>query len=154
MYLPACLLSNQNVHQLLKTVHLTTTALPKSISLIFLWERFSQRDTIPIVNPLQYTVCIFWRAMGCTLLFGFVAVLHYWFQNLPYLFVLYCWERDVKLELIWEHKWWVKLHEKLFWKNIWWVYITLKLSIYIKMCCILPNDQQIENQGWFFASRS
>ena len=22
------------------------------------------------------------------------------------------------------------------------------------MCCILPNDQKIENEGWFFALRS
>ena len=27
----------------------------------------------------------------------------------------------------------------------------LKLLIYVKMCCILPNDRQIANEGWFFA---
>ena len=27
----------------------------------------------------------------------------------------------------------------------------LKLLIYINMCCILPNDWKISNEGWFFA---
>ena len=27
----------------------------------------------------------------------------------------------------------------------------LKVLIYINMCCVLPNDQQIANEGWFFA---
>ena len=30
----------------------------------------------------------------------------------------------------------------------------LKVLIYINMCYILPNDQQIANEGWFFASIS
>ena len=30
----------------------------------------------------------------------------------------------------------------------------LKVLIYIKMCCILPNDRKIANEGWFFASIS
>ena len=30
----------------------------------------------------------------------------------------------------------------------------LKVLIYIKMFRILPNDQQIANEGWFFSSRS
>ena len=29
-----------------------------------------------------------------------------------------------------------------------------KVLIYINMCCILPNDLKIANEGWFFASRS
>ena len=29
----------------------------------------------------------------------------------------------------------------------------LKVLIYIKLCCILPNYRQIANEGWFFASR-
>ena len=27
----------------------------------------------------------------------------------------------------------------------------LKMLVYINMCCILPNDQQISNEVWFFA---
>ena len=49
-----------------------------------------------------------------------------------------------------EHKWLVKLHKKGFWKNKWWLWITLKLFIYINMCFILPTNQQIANEGWFF----
>ena len=30
----------------------------------------------------------------------------------------------------------------------------LKVFIYINMCCVLPNDQKIANEGWFFASIS
>ena len=28
----------------------------------------------------------------------------------------------------------------------------LKVLIYINMCCILPNDLKIANEGWFFDS--
>ena len=27
----------------------------------------------------------------------------------------------------------------------------LKVLIHINMCCILPNDRHIVNEGWFFA---
>ena len=30
----------------------------------------------------------------------------------------------------------------------------LKVLIYISMCCILPDDRQIENEGWFSVSIS
>ena len=126
MYLPDRWLENKDVLRLLKPGHLPTPALPKRISLIFLLEEFYQRAPIPIVNTLQYKVCICWRTMGCTLLFGFAAILHNLFQNWPVLLVLTCWQRDEKLEVFWENKWWVKLHKKVFWKNIWWLYITLK----------------------------
>ena len=29
--------------------------------------------------------------------------------------------------------------------------VNLKVFIYINMCCILPDDQKIANEGWFFA---
>ena len=32
--------------------------------------------------------------------------------------------------------------------------VNLKVLIYINMCCILPTEWQIENEGWFFASIS
>ena len=112
MYILACLLANQNLHRLLDTGHLPTTALPKRFSLILLWGKLSQRAPIPIVNPLQYTVRIYWREKGCTLLFVFTAALHNWFQNRNSLLVLTCWLRDDKLEVFWKHKLLVKLHLK------------------------------------------
>ena len=105
MYLPASRLDNQNVHRLLKPVHLPTPALPKRISLIFLWEELSWRDPITIVNPLQYKVCIFWRTMGCKLLFGLAVILHNWFQYFPPLLVLTRLQHYDKLEVFWENKW-------------------------------------------------
>ena len=30
----------------------------------------------------------------------------------------------------------------------------LKVLIYINIYCILPNNRQISNEGWFFSSRS
>ena len=90
MYLPACWLANQNVHQLLNLAHLLTPALSKRLSLIFLRMELYLRDPIPIVNPLIYTVCICWMSMGCTLLFGFTIILHNLFQNMPPLLVLTC----------------------------------------------------------------
>ena len=30
----------------------------------------------------------------------------------------------------------------------------LKVLIYMNMCCILPNDRQISNEGWLFDSIS
>ena len=112
MYFPACWLANANIHRLIKPGHLPTPTLPKRISIFFLWEEFSWRAPTEIVNPLQYTVCIFWRAIGCTLLFGFALILHYWFQNRPPFLVLTCWQRDENLEVFWDHKLWVKLHLK------------------------------------------
>ena len=41
------------------TVQLPTPALPKRLSLSFLWEEFSQRAPIPIVNSLHKTVRVF-----------------------------------------------------------------------------------------------
>ena len=32
--------------------------------------------------------------------------------------------------------------------------VNLKVLISIKIYCILPGDQQIANEGWFFASRN
>ena len=58
VYLPVYWLYNPNVHRLLKPGHMPTPALPKRLSLIFLWEEFSQTDPIQIVNPLLDTVCI------------------------------------------------------------------------------------------------
>ena len=43
---------------------LTNTALPKRISLIFLWAEFDQRDPMPIVKPLPKTVCVFGGRWG------------------------------------------------------------------------------------------
>ena len=114
MYFPACWLANPNVHRLLNPGHLPTPELPNMIYLIFLLAEFTQRDPIPIVNPLQYSVCICWSEMGCTLLFGFAAVLHNWFQNRNYLLLMNFWQRDDKLEVFWEHKGWVKLHNFVF----------------------------------------
>ena len=110
IYFPDCLLANQNLHRLLKRGHLPTPALPKRLSLIFLWAELSRNAPIPIVKPLQYTVCICWRGMGFTLLFGFTVILHNLFQNQTSLLVITCWQCDEKLEVLWEHKWWVKLH--------------------------------------------
>ena len=59
MYFPACLLANQNVHQLLNLGHLTTPDIPKRLSLIFLWVELFQRDPIPIVDSLLKPDCIF-----------------------------------------------------------------------------------------------
>ena len=56
--IPACWLANPNIHQLLKPTQLPTTALPKRLSVIFLWAEFYQRDPIPIFNPLLKTVRI------------------------------------------------------------------------------------------------
>ena len=84
---------------MLKPGHLPTPALTKRISLIFLWVELYRMDPTPIVNPLQYTVCIFWKEMGCTLLFGFAVILHSWFQNRPPLLVLTCWQCDDKLNV-------------------------------------------------------
>ena len=136
IYLPDCRLYNQKVHRFLNPLHLPTPALTKRLSLIFLWEEFSRRAPIPIVNPLQYTVCICWSEMGCTLSFGFAAVLHYLSQNRPSLLVLTCWQLRTFLGA------YIMSEVTFFknWKNKWWVYITLKLFIYINMCCILPND--------------
>ena len=50
-YLPAYWLSNPKLHWLLNPGQLTTTALPKRLYLIFIWQEFSQRDPIPIFNP-------------------------------------------------------------------------------------------------------
>ena len=105
MYFPDWWLANQNLHWLLKPGHLPTPALPKRLSLIFLWAELSRRDPILIVNPLQYTVCICWREIGFTLLFGFAIILHSLFQNRPPLLVMTCWQLDYKLEVFWEHKW-------------------------------------------------
>ena len=110
MYFPAFWLANTNVHRLLKPGHLPTPELPKRLSLIFLYAELSQRYPIPIVKTLQYTVCICWRKMGFTLLFGFSVILNNWFQNRPPLLALNFWQRDEKLEVFWEHKWWVKLN--------------------------------------------
>ena len=41
-----------------------TPALPKRLSLIFLWAEFSRRDAIPIVYSILKTVCIFGRKWG------------------------------------------------------------------------------------------
>ena len=114
IYFPACWLANQNVHQLLNPGHLTTPALPKRLSLILLWAELSQKDPTPIVNPLQYTVCISCIAMGWTLLFGFNVILHNLFQIRPSLLVLNFWQRDENLEMFWEHKWWVSYIKKCF----------------------------------------
>ena len=58
-YLPAYWLSNPKLHQLLTLGKLPTSALPKRLHLIFLWEEFPRRVPIPIVNILLDTVCIF-----------------------------------------------------------------------------------------------
>ena len=104
MYFPACWLFNPNVHRLLKPVHLSTPTLPNILYLIFLRAGFFLRDPIPIFNSLVYTVCICWREMGFTLLFGFAVILHYLYKNWPPLLVLTCWQRDEKLEVFCEHK--------------------------------------------------
>ena len=57
--LPDCWLDNPNVHQLLNPGQLTTPALPKRFSVIFLWAELSQRAPISIINPPLKTVCIF-----------------------------------------------------------------------------------------------
>ena len=114
IYFQACLLANQNVHCLLKPGQLPSTALPKRISLIFICTELYWRAPIPVFNTLQYTVYICWREMGCTLLFCFAAVLHNWFQNLLSILVMNYWQRDDKLGVFWEHKWWVKLYEICF----------------------------------------
>ena len=90
IYFPACWLDNKNLHQLLYPGHLPTSALPKSLSQIFLWVEFFRRAPIPIVNPLQCTVCICWMVMEFILLFEFSLILQYWFQNLPLPLVLTC----------------------------------------------------------------
>ena len=110
IYLPASLFTNTNVHTLLNPGHLPTTALPKRLSLIFLWTEFPRRDPIPIVNPLLYTVCIFegWWSAHSYLFFS--VRLHDWFRNRPPLLMLNYWQRDDKLKVFWEHKLWVKLH--------------------------------------------
>ena len=64
IYFPDCWLANPNIQRLLTLGHLTTPALPKRISIIFLWEEFSQRDTIHIVNPLLNTVRSFGGRCG------------------------------------------------------------------------------------------
>ena len=145
MYFPACWFVNTNVQWLPNLVHLATTALPKRLSLIFLWAGFSRRYPIPIVDPLIYTVCIFCRSMGCTLLFGFSVRLRYWFKNRPPLLVLTCWQCDENLEVFWEHKWWVKLHIESVLEEYIMSVVDLTVLIYINMCCILPNYLQIEN---------
>ena len=88
IYFPACLLDNKNLHRLLDSGHLPTPEIPKRLSIIFLWADFYRRAPTPIVNPLQYTVCICCREMACTLLFGFAALLNNLFQNFPSLIVL------------------------------------------------------------------
>ena len=117
MYFPACFLTNQTYTSCRKPGHITTPALPRRLYLILLWAELSQRALIPIVNPLQYTVSICWKEMGCTLLFGFSVILHNLFQNRPPLLVLNCWQCDEKLEVFWEHKRWVKLNIEFFLKE-------------------------------------
>ena len=58
VYLLGYWLANPNVHRLLKTVHLSTPALPRRLSVIFLWEELSQRALIPILNTLLDIICI------------------------------------------------------------------------------------------------
>ena len=126
MYFPVYWLDNPNVHRFLKLGHLPNPALPKRPYRIFIWAKFSWRSLIPIVNPLQYTLCICWIPMGCTLLFGFTIILHNWFQNRPPLLVLNYWKRCDKLEFFWSinDEWSYIL--KVFWKNKLLVYLTLK----------------------------
>ena len=64
MYLPAIRLANTNIHLLLNPGQLPTTALPKRLSRIFLWEEFSRRDPILIVNTFLYTDYIFGGRWG------------------------------------------------------------------------------------------
>ena len=57
-------LANTNVHQLLKLGYLPTLLLPNTISPIFLWAEFSQRNHITIDNPLLNIVYIFGGRWG------------------------------------------------------------------------------------------
>ena len=57
--IPACWLASPNVHWLITLGQLNTPALPKRLSLIFLWAEFSLRSSIHIVTPLLNTVRIF-----------------------------------------------------------------------------------------------
>ena len=56
--LPAQWLANPNVHWLITPEKLPTPALPKRLSLIFIWAELSRRARIPIFNILLNTVCI------------------------------------------------------------------------------------------------
>ena len=58
VYILAYWFSNTNVHRLLKSVQLPSYALPKRLSIIFLWAEFSIRGPIYIVNIVLYTFCI------------------------------------------------------------------------------------------------
>ena len=59
VYVPAYWLNNTNVHRLLNTGQLPTTALTKRVSIIFLWAEFSRRAPIPMFNPILNIFCIF-----------------------------------------------------------------------------------------------
>ena len=66
--LQACLLANPTIHRFIIPGQLTSPALPKRLSLIFLLEVLSQRSPITIVNPLLKTFCFFggiWGAHYC-----------------------------------------------------------------------------------------
>ena len=67
-------LESPNVHRLLIPGQLTNPALTNMPYLIFLWTEISQRDPIPMVNPLLKIVYIFWKVMGFTLIFGFTKI--------------------------------------------------------------------------------
>ena len=56
--IPEYWLENPNLHRLITTGKLTTLDLTKRLYLIFLWAELSRRATIPIPNPLLYTVYI------------------------------------------------------------------------------------------------
>ena len=96
---------------------------------------FTQRDPIPMFNPLLKTVCIFGGRCGA----------HYYsaspkynkikdnFWNQPPLLVMTCWQCDDKFNVVFE----IKLMSVVF---IW-------PLIDIDMCHFLPIYQQIANEG-------
>ena len=81
--------------------HLTTTAFPKRLYLIFLWAEWSQRDPIPIVDPLLKIVCIFVVLWGAHYYFSSTKYnkITYNFQNRPPLLVMAFWQCNDKLNV-------------------------------------------------------
>ena len=140
-YILALLLANPNLHRLLKPVKLPTPVLLKRISLIFLWEDFSQRDTIPIVNALLYKFYIFvvwWCAHSYLALLKNNKETDCFRNRLLYFCLLV---HNVMTN-------WKKIKEQIMSIfHIWFL-------IYIDMCFFLSDDQQIANEGWFCRSKS
>ena len=129
-------MANPKVHQFFIPRQLPTPALYKRLSLIFLWVKFSQRASIPIVNPLLKTVCTFggrWCAHYYSASPKYRKIT-YNFWNQPPLLVTIFWKYDDKFNSVFE----IKLMSAVF----------LWLLTDIDMCYLLPIYQHMANEGF------